>query len=232
MMGEVENAVVEEPTSPKVNGGSNGDHEDEIMDVMQDATELKKSLQKNGSENGKSNGNVEDIEEIEDLDDIEEVEAMEVDTAAAVKPVNGDSNDDEPTLALNNDSNPLNGRHEVNLASKLPKDLHDESKKEENAVVLSDSEDDAVEEDEDRLKASEESGDSDNGNTSAGSTTNPSKMDVDEKPVSIHSDTEDEESLPGKTNGKEVSESDGNSSDKDDCIVIDDDDKKERGVQK
>lgn len=221
MMGEVENVALEEPKSPKVNGGSNGDHEDEVMEVdsLPNLSELKKGLQNNGNGNGKLNGN------------LDEVEAMDVDKPN--KPTNGDSNDDEPALSLNEDSNeandinevnPLNGSHQIDISSKTL-DLLDESKKEDTAVILSDSEDEVGPDEEDRLKGSDESGDSDNGLTSGGTSTNPSKIDADEKPVSIHSDSDDE-SMPGKTNGKS-SESDDASTDKDDCIVIDDDDKKD-----
>ena len=223
MMGEVENVALEESKSPKVNGDSNGDHEDEIMEVdsLPNPSELKKGFQNIGNENGKSNGN------------LEQVEIMDVDKPN--KPINGDSIDDEPALSLNEDSNeandinevnPLNGSHQINISSKTV-DLHDESKKEDAAVILSDSEDEVGQDEENRLKdiGSDESGDSDNGLTSGGTSTNPSKIDADEKPVSIHSDSDDDESMPEKTNGKS-SESDDASTDKDDCIVIDDDDTK------
>lgn len=225
-MGEVEKVSAEEPKSPKVNGDSNGDHEDDIMEVdnsLPDPSELKKGLQNKGNENGKTNGNLL----------VEEIVAMEVDKPN--KPVNGDSNDDEPALSLNEDSceandinevSPLNGSHKIDISSKKLDQL-DESKKEDSAVILSDSEDEGGQDEEDRLRGSDESGDSDNGLTSGATSTNPSKIDADEKPVSIHSDSEEEESMPEKANGKQSSESDDASTDKDDCIVIDDDDKKD-----
>lgn len=215
-MGEVGNTVTEDPPAQmKSNGELNGNHADEADDSMEvvenlsTAVDLKKAIKDGDNEpevpsetNGKDKSN-----SIVDLDSSKE--AMDVDETESL---NGDKPQPEeitvPGHTENSEDDTVPSEKD---ALALPDDLS--SKMDTNPVVLSDSsDDDSGSEDGNssstsKFRSAERSAavSESEGISNGAISTNASRLeDDDDKPVSIHSDSDE----------------------KDDCIMIDDTGKK------
>lgn len=215
-MGEVGNTVTEDPPAQmKSNGELNGNHvdeQDEVMDVDENhsvAVDLKKAIKDGDNEpevpsetNGKDKNNKVDLDSSKDVLEIDENESL-----------NGDKLQPEeitvPGHAENSEDGTLSSEKD---ALELPEDHS--NKMDTNPVVLSDSSDeDSGSEDGNssstsKFRSAERSAavSESEGISNGALSTNISRIeeDEDDKPVSIHSDSDE----------------------KDDCIMIDDEGKK------
>lgn len=211
-MGEVGNTVTEDPpVQKKTNGELNGNHVDEAEDVMEvdgnHSVELKKIIKDGENEPevpSESNGKDKKSKNDSDIMEVDENESLNGDNNLTSQP-------EEITIpghAEHSEDGTLDSEKD---ALALPDDHH---KMDTNPVVLSDSSDnDSRSEDENssstsKFRSAERSAavSESEGISNGAISVNHSRLDDDdEKPVSIHSDSDNE---------------------KDDCIMLDDESKK------
>lgn len=205
-MGEVGNTVTEDPpVQMKTNGELNGNHVDEHDENMEidenhsETVELKKVIKDGENEPevpSETNRKAKPM-------DRDENESMNGDNAVHTQP-------EEITIPGHNENSEDGTMDSEKDALELPEDLN--NKMDTNPVVLSDSSDeDSGSEDENssstsKFRSAERSAavSESEGISNGGISANLSRLDDDDKPVSIHSDSDE----------------------KDDCIMIDDEAKK------
>lgn len=215
-MGEVGNTVTEEPPAPvKANGELNGNHVDEPEEGMEvdenrsNPVDLKKSIKDSENEpevpsetNGKSHAV--ELNSSKESMEVEENESLNGDNVVTSQP-------EEITIPGHADHSEDGTLDSEKDALELPEDLNNKmDTNPDTAVVLSDSSDDDSGSDDEnsssstsKFRSAERSAavSESEGISNGGISTNHSRIDEeDDKPVSIHSDSDE----------------------KDDCIMIDD----------
>lgn len=217
-MGEVGNTVTEEPPAQvKINGELNGNHVDEPEEGMEvnenlaNPAELKKAIKDSENEpevpsetNGKGKSHASELNSSKESMDVDEVESLNGDNAVTSQP-------EEITIPGHADNSEDCTLDSEKDALELPEDLNNKmDTNPDTAVILSDSSDDDSGSDDENSSSSTSKFQSaersaavseSEGISNGAISTNHSRIDEeDDKPVSIHSDSDE----------------------KDDCIMIDD----------